>query len=133
MSSSENELSARGLCPLNADSLRLRLAGKTFLGSHPPFFRYIITIGRGGDLVGLNDAGHYDTGSWRVQERTGILITHWRNGWVDAASRVYDVDGALRFYDAETGGFTTRLDKEIATPARLRAYRFDDPEDSGGR
>ena len=63
--------------PLSAEEIKLHIVGKTFLGSFPPFFKYIISVNADGSLEGKNNYQHYDTGNWIIDTKKNTLSVSW--------------------------------------------------------
>jgi len=118
--STEADMLASGLKPLSADALAAKIVGKTAYGDFGFMFKYVMAVDEGGTLEGKNNAGAHTFGSWEIDAATGEMSVEWRAGWVASTTRVYAVEGSLKFYETATGRWATSLHRfEDGTPRPL--------------
>lgn len=110
---SEDDIRDKGYMPLEANAIKQLIVGRTFLGSFPPVFKYIISINRNGSLEGKNNYQHYDTGKWKIDKESNTLCVSWDFGWQSSTSRVYQVDDVVKMFDATTGKLNTSFDELV--------------------
>lgn len=118
--STEADMLALGLKPLSADALAAKIVGKTVFGDFGFMFKYVMAVDEGGTLEGKNNTGAHTFGHWRINPATGEMSVEWQAGWVASTTRVYEVEGSLKHYEAATGRWATSLHRfESGTPRPL--------------
>ncbi len=110
---------------LTTQEINQKIIGKTFYGKHPPNFEYIIAINSDGTLEGKNNSGHYDWGTWQLDEEQHALTVRWQNGWQNTTSQVHKTQGETQLVDINTGQINTRLNQEIEAVKNIKAYCFE--------
>lgn len=90
---------------INIDDFLRRAVGKTVLGNYMLGFVFYGYMGADGSIDGENNVGTRDTGHWAVNHVGNTFLLKWHGGWVDSITRIYDIDGALHFFDRDTGAW----------------------------
>ena len=120
----ESSVQQKGHAPLNAKEIRLLIVGKTFLGSFPPSFKYIISVNRDGSLEGKNNYQHYDIGKWTINTESNTLSVNWDFGWTNTTNHVYLVDDVVQMFDATSGKLNTSFDEPIEGVESIKAFEI---------
>lgn len=116
------DLQKLGCNPLDAEEIKLHIAGKTFLGSFPPFFKYIILVNKDGTLEGKNNYEHYDVGKWVVDTEKNTLSVNWDFGWANTTNHVYLINGVFQMFDTTSGKLNTSFDEPIESVESIKAF-----------
>jgi len=114
----------KGFSALNAEEMELHFAGKTFLGSFPPFFKYIIFLKSDGRLEGKNNTQHYDIGQWTINAENNTLSVKWDYGWESTTNHVYLEGEVFKFFDVSTGRMNTSFDQLIDSVESVKAFEI---------
>ena len=110
--------------PLTATEIKTQIINKVFLGSYPPVFKYIIAINSDGSLEGKNDYGHYDIGTWSLNEATGALTVRWKYGWDNSTVYIYPANHEFKLMDSTTGNLHTVLHQTVKLNQSIQDYKL---------
>lgn len=91
-----------GYQQIKTDELLRRTVGKTVVGHYQIGFVFQGYMDADGSMDGENNVGTRDSGQWAVNPADNTLILSWRGGWFESITRIYDVDGALHFFDHDS-------------------------------
>ncbi len=122
MTEVESDLQQKEYAPLNAEEIQLLIVGKTFLGSFPPSFKYIISVNIDGSLEGKNNYQHYDIGKWIINAENNTLSVNWDFGWVNSTNHVYLVDDVVKMFDSTSSKLNTSFDELIEGVDSIKAF-----------
>ncbi len=100
-----------GYLQLAGEEIKKRITGrKTISGDYLYGRKYIVAFAQDGTMEGKNDIGSHHFGEWSVNMEDDTFTVKW-DGWDNWSSRVYDVDGEIKFYDSTTLNWRTTLKK----------------------
>jgi hypothetical protein len=120
----ESQLRQKGYVPLNAEEITSHIVGRTFLGSFPPSFKYVISVNRDGSLEGKNNYQHYDVGKWTINTEKNTLSVNWNFGWANTTNHVYLVDDVVQMFDATSGKLNTSFDESIKSVESIKTFEI---------
>ncbi len=120
----ESDMHQQDYAPLNAEEIQSLIVGKTFLGSFPPSFKYIISVNSDGSLEGKNNYQHYDVGKWIINAESNTLSVSWNFGWVNSTNHVYLVGDVVQMFDATSGKLNTSFDEPIEGVESIRTFKI---------
>jgi hypothetical protein len=120
----ESDIQQKGYVPLIAEEIQLLIAGKTFLGSFPPSFKYVISVNRDGSLEGKNNYQHYDVGKWTINTERNTLSVNWNFGWANTTNHVYLVDDVVQMFDVTSGKLNTSFDEPIESVESIKTFEI---------
>ncbi|MCK5922865.1 MAG: hypothetical protein KAG66_18125, partial [Methylococcales bacterium] len=66
----------------------------------------------------------YDLGAWLIDAKKNTISVNWNYGWDSATTRLYEVDGAIKMYDINTGRWRTTLNQSIDKPQDIKTYQL---------
>lgn len=109
MEAIESMIVAEGHQQLSGQELRSRIINKTAKGEYLRGFRFITYLDEDGTMEGRNHVGAHNRGEWSIDDKEGTLSVQWDNGWDRTTTRAYDVQGAIKFFDKDTGEWRNTL------------------------
>lgn len=121
---SESLIQQQGHMSLDAEEIKAQIVGKTFLGSFPPAFKYIILVNKDGSLEGKNNYQHYDMGKWTISAKTNTLSVSWDLGWEKSTNNVYVVDNVVKMFDTTSGKLNTSFDEQIEAVQSIKVFKI---------
>lgn len=101
--SNEQMVIDAGYKQASAAVIRQRAVGNTVIGNYLYGFVFISYMDKDGMMEGRNNVGAHHKGRWSLDAQDNTLSVQWHSGWDTSVTRAYDIDGALHFFDLNTG------------------------------
>jgi len=104
----KDDLIAQGYTPLTKEALLALVSNNTVHGDYEYNGHrvYKTFMNANGEMDGRNDWGSNEAGKYTIDD-DGYLSVTWQGYWEDWSGLAFKVDGAIKFYDAQSGRWRT--------------------------